>query len=308
MVDFKSSQSLYFELSDDNKMPKIGFGTSRLIDNAEELVSEAIKAGFRHIDTATLYLNEEHVGRALKKNIDEGKVKREELFITTKLHENDKEDVEKALMTSLKKLQLDYVDLYLIHWPLGIVDRQTHQLKKQIPLHVTWKALEDQVRAGRIRSLGVSNFNVQLLLDLLSYAEFKPVCNQVEVHPYFIQEELVGFCQKFGVQITSYFPLGGNRSGTPVFNSKSLLAEPLFKELGSKYNKTPGQIVINWHISRGLIPIPRTTNKERIKENFEGAIFELEPEDVKKINSLNKNIRLCEPKVTDDYARIPLFN
>lgn len=209
------SQKKFTVFSDGNKIPRSGFGTSKLQGNIETLVKEAIKAGYRHIDTARAYLNEEQIGKALKEVISEGIVKREELFITTKIWNTEKEDVEGALKGSLERLGLDYVDLYLVHWPLGDTDAQTGKVKKQVPLHITWKALEAQVKAGRVKSIGVSNFNVQLLLDLLSYAEIKPACNQVEVHPYLTQEDLVKFCKKNDIEIVAYCPLGGNAMGNP---------------------------------------------------------------------------------------------
>jgi len=298
------TQDKHATLSDGHKMPRSGFGTWQNQDNIEALVKEAIRVGYRHIDTARAYDNETAIGKALKEVISEGKVKREDLFITTKLWNDDKEDVEKALKTSLEKLQLDYVDLYLIHWPVGKVDGKTGERLVQVPLHKTWKALEDQVKAGRVKSIGVSNFNVQLLVDLLSYAEIKPAMNQVEVHPYLSQIDLIGFCKKNNIEITAYCPLGGNVPGNPEFSAKTLLEEPVIKEIAQKHNKTPGQVIINWHLSRGYVVIPKTSTESRIKENFESDTFELSEEEIKKIDGLNKNVRVCEP---NGFFKTPLF-
>jgi len=212
MVDTRYSQKKFTLLSNGHKMPRQGFGTYETPDQRDKqkfntLIKEAIKVGYRHFDTASAYGNEEDLGKALKEAISEGLVKREDLYITTKIWNNQKDDVEKALKESLARLQLDYIDLYLIHFPFGEVDLTTGKMQKQIPLHITWKAMEDQVKAGRTKSIGISNFNVQMTLDLLSYAEIRPVCNQVEVHPYFTQEDFVRFNKIHDIEIIAYFPL-----------------------------------------------------------------------------------------------------
>ena len=206
-MDTGSSQKLT-TLNNGVKMPRNGYGTWQNNDNLSGLIKEAIKVGYRHIDTAIAYGNEDQVGKGVKEAISEGLVKREDLFITTKIV-SKKDQVAEVVKGSLERFQFDYIDLVLIHWPLGEFDKETQKFK-QVPLYVTWKQLEDQVKAGKVKSIGVSNFNVQLLLDLLSYAEIKPVCNQIEVHPYLTQEDLIGFCQKYGVEVVAFSPLGGD--------------------------------------------------------------------------------------------------
>jgi len=204
------SQVKFAQLSSGTKIPRVGYGTSEA-QNLDTLLVEAINVGYRHIDTAACYNNEELVGKAITTVLKEGKVKREDLFVTTKVVA-EMNDVAKSLNKSLKDLQVDYVDLFLIHWPVADWDKETQTFKRP-PLHVVWKQMEDLVRSGKTKAIGVSNFNVQILVDLLTYAEIKPVCNQVEVHPYLTQEDLISFCKKNDIEITAYSPLGGNFPG-----------------------------------------------------------------------------------------------
>jgi len=202
-----------FLLNSGHSIPSIGYGTGLLIDGCEEAVKTAIEAGYRHIDTARFYQNEHLIGNVLSSLLSLGKIKRSELFISTKVWNSLGFDVETEVRASLKDLKIDYLDLCLVHWPFGQID-ETFTLKQQ-PLHLYWCQLEKCVEKGLVKSIGVSNFSCQILCDLLSYAKIKPAVNQIENHPYLPQENLVKFCQRYKIHVTSYCSLA---KGGPTKN------------------------------------------------------------------------------------------
>ncbi|AIM17826.1 MULTISPECIES: aldo/keto reductase [Neobacillus] len=252
------------------EMPWFGLGVYKVKEGSEviESVKAAIKNGYRSIDTAAIYENEEGVGQAIR----ESGVPREELFITSKVWNSDQgyESTLQAYETSLKKLGLEYLDLYLIHWPGKDKYKET------------WKALEKLYKEGRVRAIGVSNFQIHHLEELLKDAEIKPMVNQVEYHPHLQQKELLAFCQKEGIQLEAWSPL----------KQGQLLQEPTLTEIAEKYGKTTAQVILRWDLQTKVVTIPKSIKEQRIIENANIFDFELSQEDMEKIASLNKDERV----------------
>lgn len=249
-------------------MPILGFGTLYLNgDLGEQCVADAISLGYRLIDTATIYGNEASVGAGIKKS----GVKREALFITSKVWVDDSgyEQAKKAFQTSLDKLGLDYLDLYLIHRPRGDVKG-------------SWQAMEDLHKEGKIRAIGVSNFEDAHLDELLAYAKIKPAVNQIESHAFFQQNSANDSLKKRGIQMEAWSPLAQGRNG--LFTNEVLGA------IGKKYNKTNAQVSLRWHYQRGIVTIPRTSQRAHMIENLNVFDFELDKSDMKKIDALDLNI------------------
>lgn len=251
------------------KMPWMGLGVFKVPEGelVVESVAAAIRNGYRAIDTASFYQNEEGVGLAIK----ESGVAREELFITTKLWNSDQgyESALAAFELSMSKLGLEYLDLYLIHWP------GKDKFKE------TWKAFEKLYKEGRVRAIGVSNFQIHHLEELMKDAEVKPMVNQVEYHPHLTQKELQAFCQKEGIQLEAWSPL----------KQGQLLSEPVIEEIASKHNKSVAQVIIRWDLQNGVVTIPKSIKEHRIVENADVFDFELSAEDMEKIDRLNQDSR-----------------
>jgi methylglyoxal/glyoxal reductase len=251
------------------KMPWFGLGVYKVQEGDEALqsVKTAINTGYRSIDTAALYQNEESVGRAIK----ESGVPREELFITTKVWNSDQRNdtVLEAFETSIQKLGLEYVDLYLVHWPVKEKYKDT------------WKILEQLYKVGRVRAIGVSNFKIHHLEDLLSVAEIKPMVNQVELHPLLAQPELREYCRRNEIQIEAWAPLGQGR----------LLDHPVLQEIAAKYNKTTAQVILRWDLQNEIVTIPKSVKESRIIENANIFDYSLTDQDLEKINNLNEDRR-----------------
>jgi len=299
-----SSKNLpkYFE-SQKIKIPSVGLGTAYMTTDISELVYSSIKDGTRLIDTAAVYGSEEGVGKGVKKAIKEGIIKREDLFITTKLSKYEMTNPESCIKKSLKNLDMDYIDLYLIHWPKFFdYDKKGNKINL-VPLHKIWPIMESFVEKGYTKYIGVSNFNVQSLLNLLSFCKIKPLVNEIEFHPYLFQKQLVNFCRREDIILFGYNPLvkGCYCADTAEENMRNLLGEKIIVDLSKKYNKTVGQIVLNWSISREVIPIPMTSNLHRMKENLGSTEFIMDKNDLQKIDELNRNQRYGQSGIWNIY-------
>jgi len=247
------------------RMPILGFGVFQMTDPAEceASVAEALRVGYRLIDTAASYGNEEAVGQAIRRS----GIPREDLFVTTKLWIQDVgyESAKRAFDRSLKRLQLDYLDLYLIHQPYGDV-------------HGAWRAMEELNREGRVRAIGVSNFHPDRVMDLIVFNEVVPAVNQVETHPFCQQIETQRFLEENSVQIESWAPFGEGRNG--------MFENPLLRRIGSRHGKSVAQVILRWLIQRRVVAIPKSARPERIRENFDIFDFELSPEEMAEIATL----------------------
>ncbi|AKM17865.1 Glyoxal reductase [[Flavobacterium] thermophilum] len=252
------------------KMPWVGLGVYKVKEGEEvrSAVRTALEIGYRHVDTAAFYENEEGVGQAIR----ESGIPREQVFVTTKVWNTDQgyETTLKAFDKSLKKLGFDYVDLYLVHWPVKGKYKETY------------KALEKLYKDGYVRAIGVSNFQIHHLQDVLADCEIKPMVNQVEYHPRLTQKELQAFCRENGIQLEAWSPLMRGE----------ILTEPTIVEIGKKYGKTPAQVVLRWDLQHGVVTIPKSVTPARIKENADIFDFSLTDEEMKQIDALNLNKRV----------------
>ena len=272
-------------LNNDVEMPILGFGVFQINDakECEQCVYDALMAGYRLIDTAAAYQNEEAVGRAIKRS----GIPREEIFVTTKLWIQDAgyESTKKAFARSLERLQLDYLDLYLIHQPYGDV-------------YGSWSAMEEVYREGKIKAIGVSNFQMDRLLDLMMHNEVVPAVNQVENHPFFQQIESAEFMKEHHVQIESWGPLAEGKLN--IFQNEVLVS------IAEKYNKSVAQVVLRWLTQREVVVIPKSVRKERIIENFNIFDFELTQEDMETIATLDTKKSLFH--TVNDIERLKMLN
>ncbi|NBE94732.1 aldo/keto reductase [Nonomuraea sp. KC401] len=255
--------------TDGVQIPQLGFGVWQVpADEAEQVVATALRAGYRHIDTAAAYGNEEGVGRAVRAS----GLRREKVFVTTKLANADHARAEEAFDESLARLGLDYVDLYLIHWPVPKQDKYVQ----------AWKAIEKIHRDGRAKAIGVSNFTAGMLTRLMNETDIVPSINQIELHPYFQQRETRAFHEANGVLTEAWSPLGQGRG---------LLEDPALALLADKHGKTPAQIVLRWHLQLGNVVIPKSVTPSRIAENIDVFDFILDPESMAAVGALNRGLR-----------------
>ena len=304
-------------LNTGDSLPMVGYGLWKVPkDVCKKMVVEAVKAGYRHFDGASVYGNEKEVGEGFKEAFESGLVKREELWITSKLWNtyHRKEHVKAACLKTLKDLGLEYLDLYLIHFPLALkyVDIEgpnyppawSHpgaegnvMQMDNVSLQETWQAMEELVDAGLVKNIGVANFNVGLLRDMLAYARIKPAVNQVELHPYLSQQKLVRFCREKSIHVTAYSSFGGASYEELGAKGTNALKDEVLKKIGEKYGKSGAQVALAWGVQRGTSVIPKTLNEKRLGENLDLFGFTLNEEDMKTIAALEKGERFNDSGV-----------
>ncbi|XP_032755453.1 prostaglandin-E(2) 9-reductase-like [Rattus rattus] len=314
----------YAELNDGRHIPVLGFGTFAPEEVPKSMVMEATKiaidAGFRHIDSAYFYQNEEEVGLAIRSKIADGTVKREDIFYTSKLPStcHRPELVRPCLEQSLKKLQLDYVDLYLIHFPVplkpsnDLTPTDEHGiLFDTVDLCDTWEAMEKCKDSGLAKSIGVSNFNRRQLEMILNKPglKYKPVCNQVECHPYLNQSELLGYCKSKDIVLAAYGALGTQRCKDWIEeNAPYLLEDPTLCAMAEKHKLTPALISLRYLLQRGIVVLTKSFSEKRIKENMRVFEFQLPAEDMAVIDRLNKNYRYATARSTSAHPNYPFWD
>ncbi|XP_014204972.1 aldose reductase [Copidosoma floridanum] len=299
-----------------NKVPALGLGTWKSKGGtAVEVIKDAVRIGYHHIDTSPVYGNEKEIGEALTALMKEGVVKREDLFVTSKLwntrHRPDL--VEAALKKTLSDLNLEYLDLYLIHWPFAFKELEESFPEgpdgkvqfSDVDYVDTWKAMEQVHEKGLARNIGVSNFNSKQLARILDNCKVKPVANQVECHPYLPQVKLSEFCMSKGILITAYSPLGSPDRPWAQPGDPSLLEDPKVKGIAEKYNKSPAQVVLRYQVQRGHIVIPKSASKVRLEENTRIFDFELSKEDINLLHTFDRNWRVCPMNSSVEHKDYP---
>lgn len=266
----------YIEFYNGNQMPMLGLGTFRVEndDTCKEAVKHAIESGYRSIDTAKVYGNEEQVGQGIKEGLESTGLNREDIFVTSKLFFEDfgRKNVAQAYETSIQKLGLDYLDLYLVHWP---------GTNEAIMID-TWKGMEDLYKDNKVKNIGVSNFNPDHFEALLAQVSIKPVINQVEFHPYFTQEKLRKYLEAQNIYMESWSP----------FMNAQILNDETLNEIGKEVNKSAAQVIIKWNMQHNVVVIPKSVTSSRIEENIDVFDFELSADQMKRIDDLNKDQRI----------------
>jgi len=296
----------YITFENGDKLPMLGLGTWKSAPGeVYQAVLWALEAGYRHIDCAAVYKNEKEVGDALTKAFKDGLVKREDVFVTSKLWNNahERDQVQVGFSQTLADLQLEYLDLYLIHWPVALKSHVMFPEKgadfldhAAAPLSETWAGMEALKKEGKVRHIGVSNFNQSKLEEILASCEIKPEMNQIELHPYLPQQKLVSFCRSHQINVTAYSPLGSadRPSARKKANDPVLMQEQVFQEIADKHGKTVAQILIAWSLHRDVAVIPKSVNKDRIIQNLESADIRLDGSDMEAMSNLKTKHRYID--------------
>ncbi|KAJ8936798.1 hypothetical protein NQ318_021940 [Aromia moschata] len=314
---------IFLDMPGGLKMPAVGLGTWEATVEAEfeTALKNALEVGYRHIDTAFAYHNEGVVGRVLNQWISSGKLKREDIFVTTKLpmHAVHQDKVEEFMKKSLENLQLSYVDLYLIHFPIAIKPSEGppsfENLKGEDTDHLAiWKKMEEQVDAGRTKTIGLSNFNARQIERISKSARIKPACLQVELHVYLQQRDLVQYCQKNNIVVVAYSPLGSpgynkfaEKIGVPTKDLPDMLHDPVIKRLADKHKKTNAQVMLRYLLQRNIAAIPKSATPARLKENIDVFDFVLDAADMTSLDNLEagEDARVYDFKIMKELIGHP---
>ncbi|KAL4445223.1 hypothetical protein ABPG74_022036 [Tetrahymena malaccensis] len=288
------------KLSSGQQIPIFGLGTyeSKNKDIMTNLIRTALDKGYRLIDTSKIYQNEKMIGDALKVIFSEGKYKRSDIFVVTKIIPLKQQNTEEAVRGCLQDLQLEYVDLLLLHW--SFVPPTDNLQFNHKPVHVQWKELEDVYNKGLTKSIGVSNFKTQSLVDLLAYSKVKPVVNQIEVHVFNQQKRLVEFCQSIGIQIMAY---------SPMAKYDNIVNNEILKKIANKHNVPVAQILLQYLLQKGIIVIPKTEKAERLQENYKSLILKLDEVDNQQISTLDSKTRVVDCEHYQNFFKgVPYFD
>jgi len=305
------------KLSNSRTMPAVGLGLWKIENSvAADVVVEAARQGYRHFDCASDYGNEPEVGLGLRRIVADGICSRDELHVTSKLWNTCHRagHVRLAVERSLRDLQLDYLDLYLVHFPIALEfvpfetrypagwlhdpDALQPAMKPiPVPLSETWQAMEELVTAGLVREIGVCNYGVSLLRDLLAYARIRPAMLQIEAHPYLVQSKLLRFCQEERIAVTAFSPLGAQSyfALNAARSEESILENEVIRQIATRHSRSPAQVVLRWGIQRGTAIVPKSTRPERLRENISLFDFELSDHEMQSINALDRHRRFNDP-------------
>jgi len=304
------------KLNSGHSIPQLGLGTwLSKPGEVGEAVKMALEIGYRHIDCAMSYGNQEEIGNVFSSAFGGGKIKREDVFVTSKIWNtfHTYEKATAAIDIMLKELQIPYLDLCLIHWPQGYLednglfpkDANGKIINANTDYLDTWKAMENAVEAGKVRSIGVSNFNVKQIQRIFEHGTIKPAVLQIEAHPYFSQSNLLQFCKKHGVIVTAFSPLANNAHMFRKEGQPNLLEEKIVLDIAGKHKKAPAQVVLRWAVQRGTVAIPKSTRLVRLEENFQVYDFQLSAADVSSIDGLDRNWRILTLDRDLDHPHYP---